>query len=397
MFSKLQLTVIGKVFKPNSNKLLDLNKVLEQYFKCVKWYISFDSTSKKWLHDEKYEDAKRLFDLKTALIQSARDKAVEMLKSFKKTKKQQSILKPKRICIRFDKRSYKFDKTDNSLTPYWLSLSLNGHGRTSFPVIFGDRESVIDRSFNGEFCVKSVEMKKKGGEWFAHFTLEKEMECPDDPSTIIGIDRGDKNFAVSVAIKKDDPSKPVKGQFWNGNEIKALKGKYHHIRRNLGRKKRPQMIKKIKDKLKRKTDQQLHILANDMIDYVSQFEKPIIVMEDLTNIRKNFKKGKRGKKLNRRMNSLPFRKLQDCIEYKALGKGIQTVYIDPKNTSKECHRCGKLNNVAYHRDYECSNCGLKYDRDLNASINIAHRITSSMGWGTGECPEQPNDVSVAKT
>lgn len=397
MFSTLQLTVIGKIFKPNSNKLLNLNKVLEQYFKCVKWYLSFNNPSKKWLHDEKYEDAKRLFDLKTALIQSARDKAVEMLKSFQKTKKHHSILKPKHVCIRFDKRSYKFDKTDNALTPYWLSLSLNGQGRTPFPIVFGERESLIERSFNGEFCIKSVEMKKKDSEWFAHFTLEKEMECPDEPETVIGIDRGEKNFAVGVAIKKEDIDKPIKGQFWNGNEIKALKGKYHHVRRNLGRKKCPKTIKKIKDKLKKRTDQQLHILANDIIDHVSQFEKPLIVMEDLTNIRKNFEKGKRSRKLNKRMNSLPFRKLQDYIEYKALRKGIRTVYIDPKNTSKECHRCGQLNNVAYRRDYECSNCGLKYDRDLNASINIAHRITSSMGWGTSECPEQPNEINVAKT
>lgn len=120
-------------------------------------------------------------------------------------------------------------------------------------------------------------------------------------------------------------------------------------------------------------------------------------MEDLTNIRKRFRKGNGGKKLNRRMNSLPFRKLQDYIEYKALRNGIKTVYIDPKNTSKECHRCGQLNDVAYRRSYKCSNCGLEYDRDLNESINIAHRITSSMGWWTSECPEQPNEINVVKT
>ena len=97
------------------------------------------------------------------------------------------------------------------------------------------------------------------------------------------------------------------------------------------------------------------------------------------------------------MNSLPFHKLQVYIEYKALRKGIPVEYIDPKNTSKECHRCGTLNKVGYHRNYECSHCGLSYDRDLNAALNIARRITSSLGWGTRECPEQPNEVSVVKT
>ena len=75
---------------------------------------------------------------------------------------------------------------------------------------------------------------------------------------------------------------------------------------------------------------------------------------------------------------------------------IQTIYIDPKNTSKACHRCGSINHVEYRRNYECSQCGLEYDRDLNASINIAHRIMSSMGWGIRECPKQSNDVNIAK-
>jgi len=39
------------------------------------------------LHEKCYEDAKRLFNLNTALIQTARDKALEILKSFEEKKK----------------------------------------------------------------------------------------------------------------------------------------------------------------------------------------------------------------------------------------------------------------------------------------------------------------------
>ena len=84
--------------------------------------------------------------------------------------------------------------------------------------------------------------------------------------------------------------KPQMGMFWSGAEIKALKGKYHHIRRSLGRKKRPQMIKKIRDNLSRKTVYLLHKMANEIVAYTQQFEKPMIVLEDLTHIRNHFKK-----------------------------------------------------------------------------------------------------------
>jgi hypothetical protein len=66
------------VFRPNKSKVLALNKTLSEYFKLVKWYLSCNSKSKKFLHEKCYEKAKELFNLNTALIQTARDKAVEI-------------------------------------------------------------------------------------------------------------------------------------------------------------------------------------------------------------------------------------------------------------------------------------------------------------------------------
>ncbi|NHW88851.1 MAG: hypothetical protein HA490_04280 [Archaeoglobales archaeon] len=79
MQREVQICVVGKVFRPNRSKVLALNKTLSE-FKIVKWYLSCNSKSKKFLHEKCYEDAKRLFNLNTALIQTARDKAVEILK-----------------------------------------------------------------------------------------------------------------------------------------------------------------------------------------------------------------------------------------------------------------------------------------------------------------------------
>ncbi|MBD3194678.1 MAG: IS200/IS605 family element transposase accessory protein TnpB [Candidatus Lokiarchaeota archaeon] len=289
-------------------------------------------------------------------------------------------------------------KADKEITSYWLHLSLSGsYGRTAFPIIFGKRTELIEEAFYGEYAIKKVEMKKRKGMWYAHFTLSKEVAVPDSPEAVIDIDRGEKNFAVAVGIQKDSPNKPQRGIFWKGAEIKALKGKYHHIRRSLGRKKRPHEIKKLKGKLSRKIEHLLHHLANEIVEYAIQFEKPVIALEELTHIRDRFQKNKKVKRLNRRMNSLPFRKFQTYIEYKALKRGIAVKYIDPMHTSKQCYRCDTITNVGFHRTFSCPHCGLIYDRDLNASINIAHQITSSLGLGTHECPEQPNDVSVVKT
>ncbi|MBD3193577.1 MAG: IS200/IS605 family element transposase accessory protein TnpB [Candidatus Lokiarchaeota archaeon] len=121
----------------------------------------------------------------------------------------------------------------------------------------------------------------------------------------------------------------------------------------MGRKKRSHEIKKLKGKLSRKTDQFLHQLANEIVDYATQFEKPVIALEELTHIRTRFQKNQKERKLNRRMNSLPFRKLQTYIEYKALKRGIAVKYIDPTHTSKQCHRCSTITNVGFHRTFRC--------------------------------------------
>jgi hypothetical protein len=138
--------------QPDKSKILALNKTLGEYLKIVKWYLGCNSKSKKFLHEKCYEDAKRLFNLNTALIQTARDKVVEILKSFEEKRKESSILELKRISIRFDKRCYSFSKTNNALTPYWLTLSLNRKERISLPIVFGGKQKQrIEEALKGEW------------------------------------------------------------------------------------------------------------------------------------------------------------------------------------------------------------------------------------------------------
>ncbi|MHC1610432.1 MAG: RNA-guided endonuclease InsQ/TnpB family protein [Candidatus Methanospirareceae archaeon] len=386
------MTVVGKVFKPNRLKVLALNRTLNEYFKLVKWYLNFNSRSKNFLHQNGYEKAKMLFNLNTALIQTARDKAVEILRSFEKNRKDDSVLRLKKVSIRFDKRCYSFSRTTNVLTPYWLTLSLKRE-RISLPIVFGEKQRQrIEEAFWSKWMFTTVEMVKRNGEWYAHFILKKTVELPDEPETIIAIDRGEHNLAVAVTISKSRPKKPIKGQFWRGEEIKRIRGLYSHIRRRLQEKKLLKKVKELKAKERRKVNQQLHIIANQIIAYAKQFPNPVIIMENLNGIRKNFKKSKR---LNRRFHSLSFRKLQTIIEYKTLLEGIEVKYLTRKETirtSKTCHRCGHVAQVK-GRTFKCPNCGMVYNRDLNACINIAHALMRGMRWRSGE-PHKPADEGI---
>ncbi|MBD3215292.1 MAG: transposase, partial [Candidatus Lokiarchaeota archaeon] len=71
---------------------MHLNRDLDQYVECVRWYLSFKPTSRNKLHKDTYKNAKERFELKMALLQSARDKAVEIYKSFENVKGKDSEL-----------------------------------------------------------------------------------------------------------------------------------------------------------------------------------------------------------------------------------------------------------------------------------------------------------------
>jgi transposase, IS605 OrfB family, central region len=143
------------------------------------------------------------------------------------------------------------------------------------------------------------------------------------------------------------------------------------------------VFKRLRGRERRIVNHELHVISRKIVEYAKQFPSPVIVMEKLTGIRENFKK---GKELNRRFHSLPFRKLQKMVEYKAKIQGIKVVYIDPKNTSKTCHRCGYVTHVE-GREYRCPKCGLKYNRDLNAAINVARALTRGTGRGYVNTPK----------
>ena len=64
-------------------------------------------------------------------------------------------------------------------------------------------------------------------------------------------------------------------------------------------------------------------------------------------------------------------------------EGIEVGYLPKKegrNTSKTCHRCGHVAQVS-GREFRCPKCGLVYNRDLNAYINIAPQGNELCGMG----------------
>ena len=102
-----------------------------------------------------------------------------------------------------------------------------------------------------------------------------------------------------------------------GKRIREIRGKYFWLRRKLGREKKLRAIKKIGHKEKRIVNDELHKIAKDIVE--AERHNAIIAVGNLNGVRR---KNNKGRKVNRKINSMPFHRLKVYLKYKALERGI---------------------------------------------------------------------------
>jgi IS605 OrfB family transposase len=93
----------------------------------------------------------------------------------------------------------------------------------------------------------------------------------------------------------------------------------------------------VQDEERQFVHNQLHQLSRNIAEWAQQFKDPVIVLENLKDMRKDIDY---GTQMNRRLHSLPFAQLQKSVSYKAAGSGILSEKTDPEYTSQECVDCG---------------------------------------------------------
>jgi len=273
---------------------------------------------------ERIEDAyKRFFDYvkgKTKLKAGPpRFKSVRKYKSY--TLKGVVGYKIKDNEITLNKRKYRF----------WLSRPLDGIVRTV----------IVKRDNIGDFYI----------------CVSLDQECPQDrvaSGKSVGIDFGMKTFlTLSDSTKVESPLCHLKNL-----------PKQRLLNRSLSRKKRGSNGRaNAKLKLAK-----LHIkTANQRRDYFHKLSTILstsydnIFMEDL-NIKAM------QKIWGRKISDLAFSEFVEILEHKGNVTKIDRHYP----SSKTCSSCGHVKESLSlkTREFNCTNCGLTVDRDLNAAINI---------------------------
>ena len=99
----------------------------------------------------------------------------------------------------------------------------------------------------------------------------------------------------------------------------------------------------------------------------SLFSNTVHVFEDLDK-EDMINRKKRRKNRRKRNARTPWKRIHRKVSEAAL-----TAYVDPRNTSRECPRCGYVVETQEGQIFECPRCGLKMNRHKVASINIRRK------------------------
>ena len=104
-----------------------------------------------------------------------------------------------------------------------------------------------------------------------------------------------------------------------------------------------------------------------------------IALEQLTGIRE---RATSSKKFNRMLAGWSFKQLAGFIEYKAALAGVPVFYVNPKNTSKTCPRCGNISRYSRKTQgwFECTKCDYQSDADRVGALNIAAKASMPAGY-----------------
>jgi IS605 OrfB family transposase len=101
----------------------------------------------------------------------------------------------------------------------------------------------------------------------------------------------------------------------------------------------------------------------------AQRTKRGIALENLKHIRMRVRARKSQRTV---LHSWSFFQLQACIAYKAALAGVPIALVDPRNTSRTCPACGRIDkaNRPSQTTFRCVSCGCAGHADTIAAGNI---------------------------
>jgi len=229
---------------------------------------------------------------------------------------------------------------------------------------------------------KNITISQDGDNWYCSVLCEIEIEEKEKKTdNIIGIGLGLKEFGtLSDGTVIENP------RYIEKYEEKLAKEQKRLSKKQKGSKNREKQRKKVRQIHKKIKNTRLDFLHKTTSNIITKYDG--VVLEDL-NV-KGMMKNHRFAKSIADVSWLEFRRQ---LEYKAKWNFKYSILIGRfEPASKTCSNCGCIQDMPLSkRQFDCPDCGISIDRDLNASKNICR-----LGWSRFNACEDERLLSSMK-
>ncbi|RKS08761.1 putative transposase [Nocardiopsis sp. Huas11] len=253
------------------------------------------------------------------------------------------------------------------------------------------------RLANGSARILSATVSYRRGRWRVAFQVEvkRETDAQARPEAVAGVDLGIKTLAVVA----DDSGRTR--QVPNPHHLKKELGRLRRASRKVSRRRGPDRRtgqvpsnrwcradaerKRVHHRVANLREGALHKLTTSLAR-----EYGTIVVEDL-----NVAGMVKNRRLARSIADASFGQIRRQLDYKTVWNGGRLVVADRWfASSKTCSACGALKaKMPLHvRVFDCDECDLVLDRDVNAARNLA-ALAAACRTGTGVAGDRDTPVS----
>ncbi len=230
---------------------------------------------------------------------------------------------------------------------------------------------------------KSVTISRQADRWFISFKIEVEPQNTLKTVDIVGVDLGVKSLATLSTGEVFVGAKSYRKEEAKLSRLQWL-NRHKEIGSNNWRKAQIKMAR---------LHRQIANIRKDTLHKLTTYlakNHGTVVIEDL-----NVSGMMANHKLAKAIADMGFYQFRRQLEYKCELYGSQLVVVERWfPSSKTCSNCGQEKDSLSlsERTFKCESCGLSCDRDLNASINLAKAVSSTVT----ACGVDNADVATVK-
>ncbi len=227
--------------------------------------------------------------------------------------------------------------------------------------------------------IRNFQLVKHGEKYYAHIVVQYEVK--DQPIRAVrGVDLGIRRSAATVLLR---PGRPLRREDFSVIRDGLKKQRLNQLNKRvaeLQQAKKWRALREMRGKRRRVAEYYDRLSAKRIAETSSGC---VVAIGYPKWIKYENYRGNDKRKLRRLMTRWAYGRIIRYIAEECAEKGIKVVELNERWSSRICHRCGSRNTERLTQSTICCyNCGLIYNVDFNAAINIGSSFLAEP-WSRG--------------